>query len=193
MFQRRRRLIIVGLLAIAACVFGRYAYTEYHKVQFLRELFLVGFSTSMIGTPHAEHELAAHQREKELGVDLFAAYENNLESGVRLHLAWMLITNESTEYVQFARQNVDSIPWPEVRIWVDRRNQESLSPDYREKLLNLILASPTSEAKLAAARWYRKQGKITESVKCFIRSGTKRWGFKGRGDRLPGVGLVGVT
>jgi acetolactate decarboxylase len=30
-------------------------------------------------------------------------------------------------------------------------------------------------------------------LKCFIRSGTKRWGFKGRGDRLPGAGLVGVA
>lgn len=117
----------------------------------------------MIGAPREEQENAAHDRAEEFGIDLFAAYENNLESDLRFHLAWMLITNESTEYSQFARQNVSSVPWPEVRIWAARRNQESLSPDYRQKLLDLIIASPTSEARLAAARWYRKQGKIAES------------------------------
>ena len=159
----RRLLIIVALLAAVACVLGWHAYTEYRKAQFLRDLHLVGFSTSMIGSPRQEQENAAHDRAEELGIDLFAAYENNLESGLRFHLAWMLITNESTEYSEFVSQNVDSVPWPEVRIWAARRNQESLTPDYRQKLLDLILASPTSEAKLVAARWYRKQGKTAES------------------------------
>jgi hypothetical protein len=161
--RRRRLLIIVPLLAAVACVLGWYAYAEYRKAQFLRVLHFVGFSTSMIGSPREEQENAAHDRAEELGIDLFAVYENNLESGLRFQLAWMLITNESTEYSRFARQNVDSVPWPEVRIWAVRLNQESLSPEYRQELLNLILASPTSEAKLVAARWYRKQGKIPES------------------------------
>ncbi len=34
---------------------------------------------------------------------------------------------------------------------------------YRQNLLDLILASPTSEAKLFAGRWYRNQGNIAES------------------------------
>lgn len=161
--HRRRLLIIVPLLAAVACFLGWYAYAEYRKAQFLRDLHLVGFSTSMISMPREEQGNAAHDRAEELGIDLFAAYKSNLESGLRFQLAWMLITNQSTEYSQFASQNVDSVPWPEVRIWVSRRNQESLSPDYRQKLLDLILASPTSEAKLVAARWYLKQGKIAES------------------------------
>lgn len=161
--RRRRLLIIAALFAVVACVVSWYAYTEYRKAQFLRDLHLVGFSASMIGSPRAEQERAAHQRAEELGIDLFAAYQEHLESDVRFHLAWMLITNESTEYTQFANQNVNSVPWPEVRIWAARRNQESLSPDYRKKLFDLILASPTSDAKLFAARWYRKQGKIAES------------------------------
>lgn len=161
--HRRRLLIIVPLLAAVACFLGWYAYAEYRKAQFLRDLHLVGFSTSMISMPREEQGNAAHDRAEELDIDLFAAYKSNLESGLRFQLAWMLITNQSTEYSQFASQNVDSVPWPEVRIWVSRRNQESLSPDYRQKLLDLILASPTSEAKLVAARWYLKQGKIAES------------------------------
>ena len=161
--RRRRLLTIAALLAIVACVVGWYAYTEYRKARFLRDLDLVGFSTSLIGSPRAEKERAAHQRADDLGIDLFAAYENNLETGARFHLAWMLITNESPEYYQLAKQEIDSVPWPEVRIWAVRRKQESLSPEYRKRLLDLVLTSPTSEAKLAAARWYRKQGKITES------------------------------
>ncbi|MBC8872677.1 MAG: DNA alkylation repair protein [Planctomycetes bacterium] len=161
--RRRRLLVIAALLAVVGYVGGWYAYTEYRKAQFLRDLDLVVFSTSLIGSPRGEEERAAHQRADELGIDLFAAYENNLETGSRFHLAWMLITNESPEYYQLAKQNIDFVPWPEARIWAVRRKQESLSPEYRKKLLDLVLASPTSEAKLAAARWYRKQGKITES------------------------------
>ncbi len=164
MIHRRRRLFIrAALLAVVASVVGWYAFAEYRKAQFLRDLHLVGFSTSMIGSPRAEKELAAHQRAKKLGIDLFGAYQKHLESDLRFHLAWMLITNESTEYFHFANQNVDSVPWPEVRIWSVRRKQESLSPEYRKRLLDLILASPTSEGKLVAARWYREQGKMTES------------------------------
>jgi hypothetical protein len=158
----RRLLVIAALLAIVACVGSWHGYAEYRKAQFLRDLHLVSFSTSMIGSPHTEQELAAHQQAEELGIDLFAAYENNIESGARFHLSWMLITNESPEYYEFAKQEIVSVPWPEVRIWAIRRKQESLSPEYREKLLDLVLTSPTSEAKLAAARWYRKQGKVTE-------------------------------
>lgn len=164
MTHRRRRLLVIALLlAIVACVGGWYAYSEYRKAQFLRDLHLVNFSTSLIGMPRAGEERAAHQRAEELGIELFAAYETNLETGARFHLAWMLITNESPQYYQLAKQNIDSVPWPEVRIWAVRRKKESLSPEYREKLLDLVLASPTSEAKLAAARWYHKQGRITES------------------------------
>lgn len=161
--RRRRLLVSVPLLAIFASVIGWYAHSEYRKAQFLSDLHLVGFSTSMLASPRAEQEPAAHQRAEDLGIDLIAAYQNNLESVLRFQLAWMLITNESTEYLQFASQHVDSVPWPEVRIWVVRRNEESLAPEYRKRLLALVLASPTSEAKLASARWYRKQGKIAES------------------------------
>lgn len=161
--NRRRRFIIVPLLAAVTCFLGWYAYAEYPKTQFLRDLCLVGFSTFMISHPKEEQENTAHDRAEELGIDLFAAYKSNLKPGLRYQLAWMLITKQSTEYTQFASQNIDYVPWPEVRIWISRRNQESLSPDYRQKLLDLILASPTSEAKLSAARWCHKQGKIAES------------------------------
>jgi len=165
--RRIRLLVIAPLLAIVACVVGWYAYGEYRKARFLHDLHLVACSTSMIGQPREERERAAHQRAEELGIDLFDAYESNLDTEVRFHLAWMLITNESIQYCQFTKRNVDSVPWPEVRIWQVRRNHTCLSPDYRERLLDLVLASPTSEARLHAARWYRKQGKITESEDAF--------------------------
>src|SRR5690606_13037987 len=141
--RHKQQIAIAVLLVIVAGVVGSYAYAEHRKTRFLRELCLVGFSTSMIGEPPAEKERAALRRAEELGIDLDAEYRRNLESGPRYDLAWMLITKESAEYFQFASQNVDSVPWPEVRIWVARRNEESLSPDARKRLLELILASPT--------------------------------------------------
>ena len=58
---RRRRLLITFaavILAIAGSL-GRYAYLEYRKAEFIRDLHPVGFSTSLIGAPYAETELAA--------------------------------------------------------------------------------------------------------------------------------------
>jgi len=164
MATRRTRILIVGvLLVIAAIGVGWNAYTAYRKAQFLRELHLVGFSTSMIGLPSAEMERAAQEKAEQLNIDLLAAYEDNLDHRVRCDLAWMLITKESLDYYEFAKNNVASVPWPEVRVWAIRRKRESLSSDYRERLLDLLLASPTSEAKLVVARWHHKQGKIKES------------------------------
>jgi hypothetical protein len=164
MTRRFTRNCLIGALAAIVAIGGAwYGYSEYVKAQFLRELSLVFFSTSMIGGASTEKEQAAHERAKELGINLFAAYRSHSEANARFDLAWMLITNESVEYYEFARVNIDSIPWPEVRIWVSRRNQGSLSPEYRKKLLQLVLASPTSEGKLAAARWYRQQNRIEES------------------------------
>jgi len=77
MHRRRRLLIIVALLAAVACVLGWYADTEYRKAQFQRDLHLVGFSTSMIGSPREEQEHATHDGAEELGVGLFAVYKNN--------------------------------------------------------------------------------------------------------------------
>jgi len=164
MVRRRIRLLIVGvLLVVAAIGAGWYAYTAYRKAQFLRELHLVGFSTSLIGPPPAEMERAAQEKAEDLNIDLFAAYRENPDKRVRCDLAWMLITKESLDYYEFAKNNVASVPWPEVRIWAIREKRESLSSDYRRKLLDLLLASPTSEAKLVVARWYHKQGKVNES------------------------------
>ena len=177
---RGRLILITALVAIVALIVGWYGYTEYRKAQFLSDLHLVDFSTSLIRSPSAEQERAAHQRAETLGIDLFAAYENNLEhpgsatfirrsytifnlASARFDLAWMLITNESTEYYQWVKQNIDTVPWPEVRIWRDRHSDDSLSSEYREKLLDVLLQSPTSEAKLFVGRWYLEQGKLAES------------------------------
>ena len=164
MYHRRTRLLVQGtLLTAVACGLGWYVSLVYRRTHFLHNLHLVGFSTSMIGATRAEQELAARQRAEELGIDLFAAYKRNLDAGARYHLAWLLISRELADYIQFAKTNIDSVLWPEVRIWADRRHDDSLSVAYRQNLLDLILASPTSEAKLFAGRWYRNQGNIAES------------------------------
>ena len=75
----------------------------------------------------------------------------------------MLISNESPQYYEFAKAHIASVPWPEVRIWVVRRKDAALSEEYRQRLLDLVLASPTSEGKLSAARWYGRQGRLTEA------------------------------
>ncbi|MCG8584238.1 MAG: hypothetical protein MI757_05950 [Pirellulales bacterium] len=164
---RRQLLAVATMLAPVACIVVWYAHVEYRKAHFLRDLHLVAVSTSLIGSPSAEQERAARARASELGIDLFAAYENNIETGVRNHLAWLLISDESIDYYDLAKQSIDTVQWPEVRIWIVRQDQESLSPNYRKKLLELILASPTSEAKLFAARWHHKQGNVTESESAY--------------------------
>jgi hypothetical protein len=166
MHRRGTRLVVHGtLLAAVACGCGLCWYVSLvcRRTEFLDDLHLVGFSTSMIATPRAEQERAARQRAEDLGIDLFAAYKRNLDAGARYHLAWLLISDESADYIEFAKTNIASVPWPEVRIVAYRRRDNSLSLDYRQDLLDLILASPTSEAKLVAGRWYRSQGQIAES------------------------------
>lgn len=152
-------VVIVGL----AGVVGWKVYDVYRVRRFLGELRLVHFSTSLIGSPGAEKERAAHQRARELHLNLFAAYRERLKRDARFSLAWMLISNESPQYYEFAMAHVASVPWPEVRIWVVRRKDAALSDEYRQRLLDLVLASPTSEGKLSAARWYGRQGRLTEA------------------------------
>lgn len=164
MAQKRRGFYFVLALVVAlACIVGWQVYSVHRVRRFLGDLHLVSFSTSMLGSPRAGAERAAQERARELDIDLFAAYEHRLEGRTRFSLAWMLISNESPRYYEFAQTSVASVPWPEVRIWIFRRKDPSLSEEYRQRLLDLVLASPTSEAKLAAGRWYRRQGRLTES------------------------------
>jgi hypothetical protein len=165
MARRRTRwlFVVVVSVAVSAAAVDWHLYTVYAKAKFLRGLHLVGFSTSLIGTPHAETERAAQEKAEHLNINLFEAYKHYLAEDVRFDLAWMLITRESLDYYEFAKSNIDSVPWPEVRIWRDRCKEHSLSREYRDRLLDLLLASPTSEAKLFAGHWYEEQGKTEES------------------------------
>lgn len=160
---RPRLLVASALLAVLAGVFCWWGCVAWRRIRFLHDLELVHFSTSLIGMPHVAKERAARQRAKELHIDLFAAYRRNLGKGRRCDLAWLLISDESPDYIEYAKTNIHSFLWPEVRIWVHRRVDETLSEDYRRNLLELILASPTSEAKLAAGRYHRARGQIAEA------------------------------
>jgi hypothetical protein len=159
--------LVVVLLAVIGGLWW-YIYRDYRREQFLENLHLVGFSTSMIGAPREGSEDEAQLRAKALGIDLLATYQDRLpDDPVRYQLAWMLITQESPEYYELAKENITKVPWPEVRIWTIRRHEERLSPEYREKLLELTLASPTSEGKLAAGRWYGEQGEQSKAEDAF--------------------------
>lgn len=171
--DHRRTCIAFGVLVVVVSAVGWELYTDYRVDRFVEDLHLVTFSTSMIGSPRAETERAAAERARDIGIDLFDVYQAHLERGVRFSLAWMLISDEAPQYYDFAKANVTSIPWPEVRIWVIRRNDESLSDAYRQRLLDLVLASSTSEAKLAAGRWYRQRGRLAESEDAFFEAMTR--------------------
>lgn len=168
MTERRKWQLLVVLVAILAGLVW-YIVRDYRRERFLSNLHLVGFSTSMIGAPREASEDEAHLRAKALGIDLLATYQerSDPDDSVRYQMVWMLITQESLEYYEFAKQNIANVPWPEVRIWKIRRRDESLSPEYQAKLLELLLASPTSEGKLAAARWYAEQGETAKSEDAF--------------------------
>lgn len=166
---RRMRWLLVALALLTPV--GLWAawdlYAQYREWQFTRELSLVVISTSMLGMPRPESEEAAFDRAAIFQVDLFRAYQHNLAHGPRFSLAWMLISKESPQYFSFARKSVNTIPWPEVRVWAFRSDDEQLSQDTRDKLRELLLASPTSEAKLCCARRYLAQGKLKEAEDAF--------------------------
>lgn len=104
MTRRHTTLLVVAVpLAAFVCVVASYyQYAEYREYRFLRDLSLVAFSTSMLGSPRDDQE-----RAEEVGINLFAAYENNLKTNKRFDLAWMLIASESPEYIAFAKENVN--------------------------------------------------------------------------------------
>jgi len=159
----RSRFSVVTLAAVLIAGLGWYAVNVYREFRFIRNLHLVSFSTSMIRMPRAETERDSQEMADRLQIDLARAYEQNIGTGARFHLAWMLISRESAAYYAYAKRNVDKVPWAEVRIWAVRYREDTLSPAYREKLIDLLVASPTSEAKLTVARWHRQNGRIAES------------------------------
>lgn len=159
--RRSFRFAIVAGLFVAAV--AGFAIQDYRRAKFLRELCLVKFSTHLIGTPYPEDERAARERAEQLGIDVFAAYRDSRSDYVRSQLAWLLISDESPEYFRFVQQNIESACWLEARIWVSRINRETVSPEYRERLLELLQASPTAEAKLAVALWHDRHDRRTEA------------------------------
>jgi len=173
MARRTRYALAATLVAALLSLGGWYGLAEYRQYRFVADLHLVGFSTSMIGSPRPEQEQDTQRQAAELGIDLFAAYQNNLRYDARFDLAWLLITQESPEYLNHVREHVAEAPWPEVRIWSSRRRDASLSPEYRQELLALLLASPTSEAKLAAARWHKDHGDMAAAESAWHEAMTK--------------------
>ncbi len=155
-----------SLLIAVAVVVSRYLWREYQTAEFFRNLHLVACSTSMIAQPREGAEQAAFQQAESLGIDLQNAYAER--DSCRLQLAWLLISRESTHYLEFARNHIETISWCEVRVWQVRRRDESLTEEYRQRLLELILMSPTSEARLAAAEWYTTQGRRAEAEEAWF-------------------------
>jgi hypothetical protein len=167
--RRKKWKVNASLIAVVLCFAGWVVYSKVREAQFLRELdCLVSVTTSLIAFPGPKQELAIQRRADNLGIDLFSTYKANLNKGRRLALAWMLITNESEDYFRHALANVESVSWPEVRIWVSRYRDESLSNEYRAKLLDLVITSPTSEGKLASARYYEMEGRFAESEAAYF-------------------------
>jgi hypothetical protein len=82
-------------------------------------------------------------------------------------LAVLLIERESLEYTQHAAANIRDVPWPEVRIWCVYAKSDSVSPEYQRKLQQLLLSSPTSEAKLWAANWHAQHGSVELAEDCY--------------------------
>ena len=61
-------------------------------------------------------------------IDLSAADRRNLDNGVRFQLVWLLIPDQSADYMGFVKTNVNSVPWPEVRIWPLLRSHLAAAP-----------------------------------------------------------------
>lgn len=160
-------LFVAGLsVFVAASLF--LGYKAYLKWKFRTDLNLVRCSTSLLGGPRAEKVSAAQQRAQDLEIDVLAAYRKDTRPGVRTNLAWLLISEESRGYYEFAKQKIESVSWCEVRVWVARRKDSSLSADYRALLLDLMLSSPSSEGRLHAGHWYSEQGRLEEAEDAYF-------------------------
>ncbi|HEX5104983.1 MAG TPA: hypothetical protein VFV87_14285, partial [Pirellulaceae bacterium] len=164
-----RRNLIGGGTIIALVLAVIVVWKNYRSPQdrFVEELELVGFSTSMIGGPTAERLDAALSESDRLRVDLFEQYSKRVDSDRRYQLAVLLIERESLEYAEHAAARIHEVPWPEVRIWRIYAKSDSLSAEYRRKIQQLLLASPTSEAKLWAAKWHIQQGNEELAEDCY--------------------------
>lgn len=128
---------------------------------FLRELdpcFRVAFTTSLIGGLLDDKERQTLQRADEISADVMVAYVDHSHESIRWTLAWLLITQESTAYVDFARRRIGTTPWQEARIWRCRFRDRSLSDSYRAQLRDLLLNAPNSEARTFAAAWHASKG-----------------------------------
>ena len=82
MLPRARRLAVIMLLAIVAGLVGYLGYTKCRKAKFLRDLYVVGFSTSMIGPPTEDTLHAAIDDAHRLNIDLFKDFRQVAEVGV---------------------------------------------------------------------------------------------------------------
>ena len=159
--------LLVVLLAVL--VSGGLAHRFYKRGQFVNRLHLVDFSTSLLSGAGPEEEQRARDEAAALGIDLCDVYEESHLLGTpRLDLAWLLISEESPEYLASASRHIKDIHWPEVRIWIHRQSDDSLSLACRAKLHELILRSPTTEGRLSAGRWYLRQGRKQQAESAFL-------------------------
>jgi len=163
-----RRTAVFAVLTLIVAGLGRPAATWFRQYQFIHSMCLVHFSTSLIGMPDAESERAAFETADRLQINLIDSYKESFDESARVQLAWLLISRESDEYCACAKSDIEHVSWPEVRIWSVRFRDEKLSPAYREKLFDLLLASPTSEAKLAVARWHSRHGRSAEAAEAYF-------------------------
>jgi len=160
---------ILAAEIVALGILGVLMWWTYESPQdrFVSELGIIHFSTSMIGGPAEGKVSEALQEAERLHVDVFKKYQKNARSDRRFDLAYLLITKQSSDYLADARENIENVPWPEVRIWRVQVNSDSSLPEgYRTKLKELLLASPTSEAKLWSASWHKHRGEDKEAEDC---------------------------
>ncbi|MFI5378392.1 MAG: hypothetical protein ACHRHE_03725 [Tepidisphaerales bacterium] len=165
--MRRKKWLVVVIL-VALPIVGRLSWAWHRRAQFVRNLDLVAFSTSLIGMPSVA-ELRAKSAEADgLGVDLMKEYRNHSDDGHRFQLAYLLLSRESSAYCSFADEHLREIPWPEVRIWRAMQSRERVSKAYGERLLKLVLTSPTSEGQLFAGRWYAEHDDPAKSEAAYL-------------------------
>ncbi len=159
---------VLALLVLSTAILAAgYQYRRSVDDRLLQNLCLVRCSTSMIGTPKPEKIAEARRVLRDRGLDLFPTYRRLLGTGAELDLAWLLITDASDEYFRFTTENVATVPWCEVRLWVVRSRDQTLAASTRDTLVQLYLSSPTAEGQLAAGRWHRLQGNRDKSEVSF--------------------------
>ncbi len=190
---RRHVATFLVVIIVIAGSFVIWKNSDYKARSFLLELEqgnLVstdGVSLVLCGPPSAKHYLP---KAREAQVDLYQAYVSNLRKAtLRLQLAYLLLLDNSDNYLEYADLHLREMPVEEIRLWVGLLDDEVFPKQYLDNLYKLLHKSQAECAVVTVGKRYLKNKQYQEAVDCLMTLTDREtaWGASARSaiDGLP--------